>query len=175
MRSIGHYEADRSDLNFFHASVSNNLHAYLFAGYIAIALVFTAFILQRRRVSTAAWTYLAVGLALAITGSVLLRWANKWVLDWHARAAVTKFVFLGAAAITNSVLGFIRHGNKVYASTYGVVGALMLVSGGLFVLCKAFDWSSLGGRLVLYIEAVEILLFVIFWAVQTVERWNRIV
>jgi hypothetical protein len=52
---------------------------------------------------------------------------------------------------------------------------LMLASGGLFVLVQWRDWTSLGGHLVLAIEAVEILLFVIFWAFQTVERWNKTV
>jgi hypothetical protein len=176
MLSIGHYQPDPGGSRFVDESISNNLHAYVFAGYIAIALVFIAFLLQRRKVSKVAWIYLAVGLGLAVTGSILLRWANNWVLELHARAAIAMFVFLAAAAITNSVLGFIRGDtNKVYAWSYGVVGVLMVVFGGLFVLCQAFDWSTLGGRLVLYIEAVEILLFVTFWGTQTVERWNRTV
>jgi len=51
----------------------------------------------------------------------------------------------------------------------------MIAFGVLFVLWKAFHWSILGGHLVLYIEFIEMALFVIFWSTQTVERWNETV
>jgi hypothetical protein len=184
MLKIGHYQAaPGGGSRFVDASINNNLHTFVFAGYIAIGLVFIAYLIQwlksrntdERSPSRWAWISLTVGLALAITGSILLRWAYNWVLEGHARAALAMFVFLAAAALTNSVLGFRRRGNKVYSSAYGTVGVLMLASGGLFVLVQWREWTSLGGHLVLAIEAVEILLFVIFWAVQTVERWNKTV
>lgn len=183
MLRIGHYQPG-PDVGspFVPASINNNLHAFVFAGYIAIALLLIFFLIRRRVPGSTAgstrgfWISVAGGLALVITGSILLRWAYSWVLDGHARAAVLMFAFLAVAAITNSVLGFIRGDtNKVYAWTYGIVGALMIVSGIVFVVSQRHNRSSLGGHLVLSIEFVELSLFVIFWVTQTLERWNRTV
>jgi hypothetical protein len=175
MLKIGHYQPYRPD-GFIPASINNNLHALVFAGSTAVVLAFIAFLIQRRSIGSGAWKSLAGGFAVVIAGWSLLHWAYGWVLDGHARAAVAMFGFLAAAAITNSVLGFKRgHTNRVYSWTYGIVGAAMIVSGLLFVLVRAFDWSTLGGHLVLYIEAVEISLFVAFWVAQTLERWDHTV
>ena len=175
MLKIGHYQPYKAD-GFVPASINNNLHALVFAGFTAIVLACIVFLIQRRPIGSGAWKSLAGGFLLVIVGWSLLHWAYGWVLDGHARAAIAMFGFLAAAAITNSVLGFkYGHTKKVYSWTYGIVGAAMIVFGLLFVLCKAFDWSSLGGHLVLTIEAVEISLFVAFWIAQTFERWDNTV
>jgi FtsH-binding integral membrane protein len=180
MLDIGHYQPG-PDVGspFVPASINNNLHAFVFAGYVAVALLLIVFLIRRRLPDSKSeytrgfWISVAGGLVLAITGSILLRWAYSWVLDGHARAALLMFAFLAVAAITNSVLGFRRRDtNKVYAWTYGIVGAFMIVSGVLFVV-QRHNRSSLGGHLVLSIEFVEISLFVIFWVAQTLERWGH--
>lgn len=181
MLRIGHYQPDPAS-RFVPASINNNLHAFVFAGSIAIVLVLIGFLIQwGKRSSTArftpgTWMGVAGGFALALIGWVLLHENYDWVLDGHARAACAMFAFLAAAAIVNSVLGF-KHGqtNKWYAGAYGFVGAFMIFFGVVFVVWQRHNRSSLGGHLVLSIEFVEILLFVIFWAVQTVERWNQTV
>ncbi|MDE3087224.1 MAG: hypothetical protein KGJ77_10720, partial [Acidobacteriota bacterium] len=97
------------------------------------------------------------------------------VLHGHACAACAMFVFLAAAAGTNSVVGFRDRTGRVYAWTYGIVGMAMVVAGVLFVVLQGHDQTALGGHLVLTIEVVEIGLFVVFWALQTVERWTETV
>jgi hypothetical protein len=181
MLDAGRYEPARGSA-VVTASISNNLHALLFAGYVAIALMLTAYFVQRRVRGSApeftlgTWISLAVGFAILVVGSVLLRWAYDWVLDGHARAACAMFLFLAVAALANSVFGFkYQQTSKAFAWIYGVVGVAMIVSGILFIVEHSHDRTSLGGHLVLVIEAVEIGLFVVFWSAQTVERWNQTV
>jgi hypothetical protein len=181
MLDAGRYEPARGS-PVVTASISNNLHALLFAGYVAIALIVIAYFVQRNvrrstsEFTTGTWISLASGLAIVILGSILLRWKYDWVLKGHARAACAMFFFLAVAALANSVFGFrYQQTSKVFAWIYGAVGVAMIVAGVLFVIERSQDRSSLGGHLVLVIEAVEIGLFVVFWAAQTVERWNQTV
>ena len=182
MLAVGHYQADPQGSFFVHASANNNLHAFVFAGYVAVgAALIAPFIrlLRTRSVAgyaSAFWMTIGGGLALAITGSVLLHWQWNWLLDAHARAACAMFLFLAAAAGANSWFGFKQRRKKTwYEGAYALVGGLMVASGAGFLILHAHNKSALGGHLVLAIEAVEILLFAGFWAVQTVERWNQTV
>jgi hypothetical protein len=198
MADAKHYQAAVED-GFVPASINNNLHTFLYAGYTAIAIVAIALVIRRccsKRPSTAdvtteepevthgEWINLVLGLALAITGTILL-WTNyEFVEGSHGLAAGVMFGLLGLAAISNWVLGIRRSRTceneedrkieKRYACTYGFVGGLMLFPGALFIVYQEiFDWSFLGPHAVLYIEALEIVLFVIFWVTQTAERWNQ--
>jgi hypothetical protein len=164
------------------ASINNNLHALLFAGYVAVVLFVGAYCIQRKlhgrppEYTVGTWVSLSAGLVLLLVASALLRWAYDWVLDGHARAAGAMFLFLAVAALANSYFGF-RFGQtaRVYAWIYGAVGVAMILSGVVFIAARSQDRSSLGGHLVLVVEAVEIGLFVVFWMVQTVERWHQTV
>ena len=51
----------------------------------------------------------------------------------------------------------------------------MIGFGIAFVIVQVTDRSAFNGHLVLGIEVVELLCFVTFWALQTVERWNSVV
>jgi hypothetical protein len=187
MLRIRHYQPFVDD-GFVPASINNNLHTFIYAGFTAVALVLIAFVIQRRAarrnpdvisVPKGEWINLWVGLGLAILGVILVRWHYDWVKDTHALAALAMFGFLALAAIVNCVLGIKRAKttkDKWYARTYGIVGGSMLFFGGLFVVYRQiFAWSFLGEHVVLYIEAVEIFLFVVFWVIQTVQRWNATV
>ena len=79
---------------------------------------------------------------------------------------------LSAVIITLHVLGQTLLGFKV---TIAQILVTMVVCGAAFLVLHAHNKSALGGHLVLAIEAVEILLFALFWAVQTNERWNQTV
>src|SRR5215207_4461522 len=171
MLDAGRYEPARGS-PLVSASISNNLHALLFAGYVAITLFLVAYLIQRRlhgaprEYTTGTWVSLGVGLVLLLVGSALLRWAFDWVLDGHARAACAMFLFLAVAALANSYFGFrLRHTAKVFAWIYGAVGVAMIVFAVVFVAARADGRSSLDGHLVLFIEAMEIGLFVVFWGV----------
>jgi hypothetical protein len=181
MLGAGRYEPARGS-PVVSASISNNLHALLFAGYVAITLFLVAYLIQRRlhgaprEYTTGTWVSLGVGLVLLLVGSTLLRWAFDWVLDGHARAACAMFLFLAVAALANSYFGFrLRHTAKVFAWIYGAVGVAMIVFAVVFIAARALDRSSLDGHLVLFVEAIEIGLFVVFWGAQTVERWHQTV
>jgi hypothetical protein len=51
----------------------------------------------------------------------------------------------------------------------------MIGAGVWFVIERSHNRSALGGHLVLTIEIIEIVLFVLFWSTQTVERWHQTV
>jgi hypothetical protein len=177
MLNTGHYEAAPTT-PFIGHSTNNNLHALVFAGAVAIALALIAYLLQLLTHRSTAmyglgfWINVALGVVLVTSGWILLHWGYGWVLDGHARAAVAMFVFLALAAIANG--GYALAGNKtrdkVYAVIYFVVGGAMLAAGLWFVLVHARHRT---GHLVLWIEAIEIFLFVVFWAAQTIQLWNR--
>jgi hypothetical protein len=182
MLAVGHYQPDPQGSFFVHASANNNLHALVFAGYVAVGAALIAPLVRLVRTGSVAgysrsfWMTVGGSLVLAITGSVLLHWQWNWLLDAHARAACLMFAFLAAAAGANSWFGFRQRNKKSwYAPAYAVVGGLMVVSGIVFLILHAHDKSMLGGHLVLGIEAVEISLFFAFWAVQTIERWDQTV
>jgi hypothetical protein len=181
MLAVGHYQPDQGG-GFIPASISNDLHALVFAGYAAIILMVIAILVSVLRTKSTTeytksfWYNLGGGFAFVVIGTILLHWGYGWVLDGHARAACAMFAFLAAAAGWNCWCGFrYGHTSPWFASIYGVVGAAMIASGVVFILARAHNRSSLGGHLVLAIEAVEITLFVIFWATQTIERWNETV
>lgn len=178
---IGHYQPDPGS-SFIPSSVSNNVHALVFAGFAALVVVGLAVLDQWRRdpgsaseYTTGTWINLGLAAVLMVTALVLVKWSYNWVVHSHARAACAMFVFLAAAAGTNSVVGFRDGTGRLYAWTYGMVGLAMIVAGILFVVLQGHDRTALGGHLVLTIEAVEIALFVVFWGLQTVERWTETV
>jgi hypothetical protein len=179
MLDAGHYEPAPTTPFIGHA-INNNLHALVFAGSVAIALVLIAYVTQRltQHPSTAEykvgfWINVAGGLVFVTSGWILLHWGYGWVLDAHARAAVAMFAFLAAAAIANGCYGMAgSKSDKAYAVIYLVVGGAMILAGLWFLVVHARHRT---GHLVLWIEATEIFLFVVFWAVQTVQRWNRTV
>ena len=178
MLSAGHYQPD-THTSFGPASISNDLHAYVLAGYVAIGLLLIAALLQWRHsgsteeYTSGTWITLGIAFALVLTGSILLRWGYEWVLQGHARAACAMFLLLAVAAITNGVLGLRRqHTKPVYVWSYLAVGSFMIAAGIVFLVTQVSDRSALNGHLVFAIEIVEILAFVVFWAVQTIERWN---
>jgi hypothetical protein len=105
-----------------------------------------------------------------------LHWHYAKVLDGHPWAACAMFAFLAIAALIDCGFGLVLgHTGRVYAILYGIVGTAMLVFGVGFIILHAHSRSSFGGHLVLLIEAVEIFLFVVFWVIQTIERWDQTV
>ncbi len=180
MLAIGHYRPAVSGSLFVPAAINNNLHVLVFAGTAAIILFLVAVGIQRlangpasmSQYTTGTWISLLVGVAVVGLGWVLLHWGYGWVLQGHARAACAMFALLAAAAITNCVVGWNEDASKYCAVLYGIVGALMIISGVVFLIARG---SSSSRHLVLYIEATEIALFLAFWAIQTVQRWNETV
>jgi hypothetical protein len=181
MLNVKHYEPD-TKTGFIPASIRNDLHALVFAGAVAVVLALLAVLIQwlfthsLTDYTSGFWINLAGAAAVVIAGGALLRWGYSWVLDGHARAACAMFLLLAGAALTNCVLGLLKgHTHKAFALIYGGVGAAMIGAGLWFIIVRANSHNSSKSHLVLIIEAIEISLFVVFWGVQTIERWNETV
>jgi hypothetical protein len=188
MISAGHYLPPASDVRVAAASISNGLRAYLIAGTVAIGLLGVAALAQWRRskrsnstttmkeYTVGTWWGLGGATVLVGVGWLLLVMDYGWVLDGHARAASAMIAFLAIAAIVNGILGIWKkygYTRFVYAVAYLGIGVSMLVGGVVFIVYRLFNSSALHGHLVLAIEVVELALFVAFWSVQTIERWNQ--
>jgi hypothetical protein len=184
MRNVGHY-VHRIDLRLAANSISNDLHAYLFAGTVTIGLLLVVGIVEWRWKSHApntfaqytagTWWSLAGAIVLLVVGWVLLVTAYSWVVQGHGKAAVVMFAFLALAAIADGILGLWKkygYTTLQYAIPYLVLGVAMLGFGVAFIIVQVSDRSAFNGHLVLIIEVVELGSFVTFWALQTVERWN---
>jgi hypothetical protein len=180
--------SSKLDKTFSDSSILNNLHALVFAGFAAIVLVGAGVFIQSR-LNSASMTEYTKGtrnnfiIGVVIVGTIwgLIEFDYKWVYQQHAKAACAMFVFIAAAALTNCVVGS-RKMNKTwvdrfYVISYGAIGILMLSAGAVFLIFyyELGYRSWLGGHLVLAVETVGFLLFFIYWAVQTVERWNETV
>jgi hypothetical protein len=182
MALVGHYLPPPKDMRVAENSISNDLHAYLFAGSFAVAvLVMIAFVqwLQSKKAATksrdrdmqAMWWSLVAASLFVVVAWILVVFDYGLVIQGHAWAALGMFFFLAIAALSDGVL--LKEDTKSpYRIIYIVVGALMILSGALFVGFQYLDRSAFSGHLVLLIEVVELTLFTAFWAVQTTERWH---
>ncbi len=175
MLQIGHYEPAKPGSLFVPASTNNNLHALVFAGYFAIGLLLLITFTRHpapgapsHGFTKGTWINLGVGFAILLTVSSLLHWDYTWVLQGHAWAAVSMFGFLAVAALADCFDAY-TNAHTIYAVLYGVIGALMIISGLLFIWKHGS--AGHGSHIVLTIEATEITLFAAFWLVQTWERW----
>ena len=184
MAGVGHYLPPAKDPRVAANSISNGLHAYLVAGSVAIALVGVAFLAQLLRskrnsgTTTLEYTKGTLWTLVAAVVFVLIAWAfveldYSLVLQGHAWSAIGMFAFLAIAALSNGILGITKDYTKLgYSVSYIGVGALMVLSGIMFLAARSSDKSTFGGHLVLYVEVVDLVLFTAFWAIQTVERWH---
>jgi hypothetical protein len=189
METAGHYLPPATDARNAANAISNNLHAYLFAGSVIVGLLVIVAAFAQRRISKrsdavtpmdgymkgTAWSLAGAVVLLGVGWTVLLT-EYSWLLQAHGKAAVAMFFFLAGAAIANGVLGLTKqHTGPGYAWTYLSVGVAMLGCGVAFIVVQLSDSSAFRGHLVLFIEVVELALFAAFWALQTRERWNETV
>lgn len=184
MITYGQYLPPATDGRVAASSISNDLHAYLFAGTAAVALLLLAAFLQWRRsarfgtttmaeYTAGTWWSLLAAVVVVVIGWFFVVFDYKLVLQGHAWSALGMFLFLAIAALADGILGIQKGYTQIrFAVIYIIVGSLMLVSGAVFVVFRSVDSSAFQGHLVLCIEIVELALFAAFWALQTVERWN---
>jgi hypothetical protein len=111
--------------------------------------------------------------ALAVIALVLLGgwWAyNFWdgFLDHaHGYAAVAMFGFLALAVASNA--WELRERRNGWFWAYASIAVAMPLAGAVvWAVGDSLDHA------VLVLEAIEIALFVAFWAVQTVRHWDRV-
>jgi hypothetical protein len=155
-------------------NIHNNIYALLIAGAIGlgVAVILARVVDQSIRGTiekVGAGTLLAVigtGLMLLVAWA-LITWWRQFGIRAHTDVAVLMFVFLiGAAA--SKAFDHHRKGASRYVAIYSVVAVVMAAGGvAIFVLQIAGDYT------VLVVEAFEIVLFAVFWIVQTVDNWNE--
>ena len=176
-----HELLSRLDPKFSDSSIRNNLVVLFYAGVAAIVIVFFGFLFQRWRkggpvseYTRGFWVNLGFGAALVLVLGLFLEFGYGFVLMQHAKAACAMLVFLAFAAITCWAAGPKERARRErnYARAYGAIGALMLLTGLFFVF--TYEWGNrswFGNHFVLVIEATEMLLFFVYWLIQTVDRW----
>jgi hypothetical protein len=181
---IHHYRPDAGD-GFIASSTKNNLHALAFAGAVGVMVVVSSYLFAewwRRRsnqkeevqreseLTRGTAINLALSVVFAAAGVFVVKFHYSWLLDKHAMAAGAMFGLLALAALVDGFLG-VGDGQKksqICGAAYLLTGATMLVAGGIFWFTK----HAPNGHSVIWIEAIEITLFAIFWLIQTIERWN---
>jgi hypothetical protein len=194
MALVGHYLPPPKDMRVAGNSISNDLHAYLFAGSFAVGVLLLVAGTQRlrsRRVGAttpidgdtqatsttkdgdtqAMWWSLVAASVFLLIAWLLVVFDYGLVIQGHAWAALGMFFFLAIAALSDGIQGK-KYTKSPYPVIYDVVGTCMILSGAVFVGFQYIDRSAFNGHLVLLIEVVELTLFTAFWAVQTVERWH---
>jgi hypothetical protein len=201
------------DQGFNGNQISNNLHALIFAAWVAVVILILAFVIDRLLDRHEEWGItkgtkinFGIGAVLVVVGTFLVLFAYDWVLGVHGDAAAAMFGLLAVAAVSNwwvwhratrdgqndhgdddvlenhirAEAGGDRPGPKTLAAIerwcawiYLVVGVVMALVGIFYLFFQHASWAPTDT--VLYVEGIEILLFFVYWAVQTVERWDRTV
>lgn len=170
--------------------IANNVKSLLFAAalglLVAVVLTATNTYLRKKPVQIEPGT----GLGLALTGVLLVAVGllygreNTWFRDHaHIVSAFGMFGLLGVAALGTGVAMVLeigrydpvraidttpaRHRTAYGWTSIGIAGLMAL---GVLVYFAALQEARTG---VFLLEAWEIGLFGAYWALQSVERWNR--
>jgi hypothetical protein len=185
MAAAGHYLPPAVDPRVANNSISNDLHAYVFAGSVILGLLLVVGLVQWLRnrnkhddpseldqYTAGTWWSLVGALAVAGLAWGLLEGEYSWVLKAHGYSALAMFAFLALAALANGVFGVwkkYKYTKIGYAVVYLIIAAAMVATG---IVYEVVDQSAFNGHLVLVVEIIELGLFATFWALQTVERWD---
>ncbi len=148
-------------------NVANNVFALLVVG--AFALV-TLAVLARRKLPPwpARAGYLGAAAVWLIAALLFVVARDLYVDTAHYTAAIAMFGCILAVVVLNA-LGF---KDKTRAATPGnryaaVAGAMVLAAAGIGA-AGAFGWDYW----IIAIETALILLFAVFWTIQTIELWH---
>ena len=166
------------------AAIENNVPAYFVAGAFSGVLMIVATRLVPDRVPFPPLTQAAkigrgVGFAalLAIFGYAVVWYLHdhqSFECQAHLRAAFTLFGFIILVVLVNAIgrsrdVQHRRRSSMPWLNSYSVIFALMVLGLVVSAVLRAQDW----GYWVLFAEAVELGLFLVFWIRQTLELWNR--
>ena len=154
-------------------NVDNNFEALLITGALGLGIAAVLAIVLNRgpraavaRVRTGTVLSLAVTTLALVVGWWLLKSWDAFYTRAHGLAAVLMFVFLIGAVVSKALEH--REESTTYFPIYSAVGLLMAI-GGIVIA-----WLRIGNdHTVLILEAYEIVLFAVFWLVQTVENWDE--
>jgi hypothetical protein len=156
------------------ANIDNNIRTALLVGVIGLvlgAVIATAVNGRLTAIFEVGNRDLRIGLtttlALIIVVYALYLWWDEFNVRAHGFAAVGMFGFLMLAAFT-AARDRNRRGRLGYATLYASIGALMIVSFLVPAVLQS-NWR----HWVLVAEVLEIILFAVYWAVQTQEHWHE--
>jgi len=152
-------------------NIENNITALLVVG-LAAFLMLAVLAWRHRRVSTQrpatpALIGYGVAIALWIVGGLVLLEQPEWLVDHgHPWAAFSMFGLIILVAVLNAFSFMHKQGDPNVANRYLLIAIVMPVS----VLGLLF----FGGEYhVLEAEIAAIVLFAVFWGIQTEELWDE--
>ena len=144
------------------ANIDNNMSALLItaiAGLLVAALVAA---IQAGHL-VVRWGLLVTLAVVLVVTALFLGW-DSFHTKAHGYAAILMFAFLIAVVVFNA-LDARTAGQTGFARVYGLIAILMVLSA---VIVFVLDWD----HEILVLEAIEILLFGVFWLVQTIQYWS---
>jgi hypothetical protein len=163
------------------ASVENNIAALAILGLVALAFAwFSAGQTVRREPSTRYGLAAAV-VTWAVFVVVFLAARDVFMSVAHYAAAIPFFLLIAAVAYLNgrraperqnvSVISPDEYG-RAYRTISGLMIATLLLTGGYYgvtALTGTPPWFAM----IFVVEAVLLVLFVVFWVLQTAENWRE--
>ena len=152
-------------------SIENNVTALITAGVAVLLFVVLfgwRFDDEDRGRPTHIGTIIVGGL-LVVTVLVFWRARDRFVGSAHFAAAAFMFICIFLVVCSNALQAGRRREKSSTRNLYiGVAGAM-----GVSVLGFGFAWLVDWDHRVLAIEAALIILFAVFWVIQTIELWKE--
>ena len=164
---------------FFAKWTGNNLVAFIIAGFAAVLLISSVTAFRRKRARSGAKQYRADMLEVllpAFATSLLIVGGYIWHEESpksfsthaHAVAAIVMFVLVGIVMLLTANRNRAT-GHTLYTVTYYVCPAVMSIGGvSIFIVGLGVSWH----HELLILEMVELIPFVVFWFMQTIQLWD---
>jgi hypothetical protein len=156
------------------ANIANNLSALLITG--ALALAFALWRVSREPPSRPARVALALAVAVWVAVLLVYEYAGDF-FDRNAHGAATTAMFLciiGVACI--NVREYKRlNRRRTYWNRYTPIAAAMLVVLATHLVTLIVHWitgKELWSHQTIVVESLLLLLFAVFWAIQTHDLWR---
>jgi hypothetical protein len=156
------------------ADVANNVVALLTAGGVALLLLGGLALAGRweprdQRITRTGMTGFAVIVVLYVVALLAFTLARpQFTAYGHDVAAIAMFAFIYGNVWLNAVNLHVADHRRVL-NRYTVIGILMTAAVAATVVLALVHWSYV----VLEIETSLIVLFALFWALQTAELWSQ--
>ena len=150
--------------------VANNVFALILVGSIGLIVIAVQTVRRfahiplhaRMGYAAAAAVWIAIGLVFALD-------LESFVGNAHYAAAVPMFVCIVAVVFVNAFAYEKKTEAASARNRYAAVGLTMILTSALIGLCAILGWN----HAVIAIEVDLILLFAVFWVVQTKELWRE--
>jgi hypothetical protein len=157
------------------ANIDNNITALIITGIVGLivaAAITTIATRNMRAIAEVGPVEMRLGLlgtmAFLIVGAVVFVAWDGFDTRAHGFAAVAMFLFLAIAVGLNAWQHRDDPAPRAYFWIYVAI-AVSMVAAAAVMLPLGSGWD----HMVLVLEATEIILFAVFWLVQTKEHWNE--